>query len=160
MQGILSSPLFACLQAVSTLGERSMANFTIGYDLNGSSPTHKQVDEHIRKGFTICARVLETEWYVVHNGTAAQVRDYMMLILRNEDPRRRETRHPFHARFDAGWPDSSQLPDSPQRSWCYGQRRLYASDWRVCARGSGDHQAFRLTARSRRTAERARASSV
>jgi hypothetical protein len=65
--------------------ETTMANFSIGYDLNGPLPTHKDVDEHIRKGFTTRGRVLETQWYIAFDGTTAQVRDYMMKILRKED---------------------------------------------------------------------------
>lgn len=41
-----------------------MANYIVSYDLNGSTPTHKQMDAHIAKkaGWTR-GRVLETVWY-------------------------------------------------------------------------------------------------
>lgn len=41
-----------------------MANFIVSYDLNGSVPSHKQMDEHLEKIGAARARILETVWYV------------------------------------------------------------------------------------------------
>lgn len=62
-----------------------MANFVVTYDLNGSYPSHKQMDDHMARAGANRARVLETVWWVDYSGTAAQLRDYLRTILRAED---------------------------------------------------------------------------
>lgn len=62
-----------------------MANFVLSYDLNGSFPTHKEMDAHLAKLGTARARLLETVWYVSFSGNAAQLRDYVKQIIGPED---------------------------------------------------------------------------
>ena len=62
-----------------------MANFIITYDLNGPSPSHKQMDDHLRKLTVNRGRVLETVWWVDYPGTAAELRDQVKTILGQED---------------------------------------------------------------------------
>jgi len=62
-----------------------MANFVITYDLNGPRPSHKEMDEHLRKVTTRHARILESVWWVSSAGTAEQLRDRVKTILGNED---------------------------------------------------------------------------
>lgn len=62
-----------------------MANFVVTYDLNGQTPSHKQMDEHLARVGANRARVAETVWWVDYSGTAAQLRDYLRTILRAED---------------------------------------------------------------------------
>lgn len=62
-----------------------MANFIISYDLNGPSPSHQQMDDHLRLLTAKRGRVLETVWWVSYPGTAAQLRDLVQTILGRED---------------------------------------------------------------------------
>lgn len=62
-----------------------MANFLVTYDLNGPSPSHKQMDELIPKLAVTYGRVLETVWWLDYPGTAAQLRDRLKTILGPED---------------------------------------------------------------------------
>ena len=62
-----------------------MANFIISYDLNGSTPSHKQMDDLLSRIGAKRARVLETVWWVDYSGTAAQLRTHLQTILRTED---------------------------------------------------------------------------
>ena len=62
-----------------------MPHFLITYDLNGPRPTHKEVDDHLKKVSSQQGRVLETVWYVRCGGTAAQLRDYLERILSPND---------------------------------------------------------------------------
>lgn len=62
-----------------------MANYIVSYDLNGPVPSHKQMDDHLAKLGARRARVLETVWWLDYPGTAAQLRDRVKTILRNED---------------------------------------------------------------------------
>lgn len=63
-----------------------MANFIVSYDLNGpAGPSHKEMDAHLREASVFQGRLLETVWYVAFHGSAAQLRDYVDLILGKED---------------------------------------------------------------------------
>lgn len=62
-----------------------MANFIITYDLNGPHPSHKEMDDHLRKLVANRGRILETVWWVEYSGTAAQLRDQVKTILGKED---------------------------------------------------------------------------
>jgi hypothetical protein len=62
-----------------------MANFIVSYDLNGPKPSHKEMDDHLRKVCGVRGRILETVWYLTFQGSAAQLRNYVQLILRKED---------------------------------------------------------------------------
>lgn len=58
-----------------------MANYIVSYDLNGPSPSHKQMDDHIGKSGWTRGRLLETVWYVATNQTASEVYAYINSIL-------------------------------------------------------------------------------
>lgn len=62
-----------------------MANFIITYDLNGPRPSHKEMDEHLKRVTVNRGRILETVWWVSYSGTAAQLRDQVKTILGKED---------------------------------------------------------------------------
>ena len=62
-----------------------MSNFIITYDLNGPNPSHKEMDDHLRKLTANRGRVLETVWWVSYSGTAAELRDRVKTILGEED---------------------------------------------------------------------------
>lgn len=62
-----------------------MANFIVTYDLNGPRPSHKEMDDHLKRVTANRGRILETVWWVSYPGTAAQLRDQVKTILGNED---------------------------------------------------------------------------
>lgn len=62
-----------------------MANFIVTYDLNGSRPSHQEMDDHLRTLAANRGRILETVWWVDYPGTAAQLRDQVKTILGKED---------------------------------------------------------------------------
>jgi hypothetical protein len=62
-----------------------MASYILSYDLNGPSPSHKEMDQLIRSVATKAGRVLETVWWVDYPGTEVQLRDRLLSILRKED---------------------------------------------------------------------------
>jgi hypothetical protein len=62
-----------------------MASYIISYDLNGPTPSHKDVDQLIRSISAKAGRVLETVWWVDYAGTEVQLRDRLRTILRKED---------------------------------------------------------------------------
>ncbi|MDH4983499.1 hypothetical protein [Hyphomicrobium sp. D-2] len=62
-----------------------MANFIVSYDLNGSSPSHEEMDEHVRFVASRSGRLLESVWWVSYWGSAAQLRDQLKVILGSED---------------------------------------------------------------------------
>lgn len=63
-----------------------MANYVVSYDLNGSTPTHKQMDDHIAKkaGWTR-GRVLETVWYIGTTDAKEEVYKHFNAILSAND---------------------------------------------------------------------------
>ena len=60
-------------------------NFYASYDLNGQRPTHKEMDDHLKKLGPCVHRVLETVWYVKTNKTRSELYTYMQSILSNND---------------------------------------------------------------------------
>ncbi|KMK67257.1 hypothetical protein [Puniceibacterium sp. IMCC21224] len=62
-----------------------MASYLLSYDLNGPTPSHKEMDDLIRSISSKAGRVLETVWWVDYAGSAAQLRDRLLSTLRNED---------------------------------------------------------------------------
>jgi hypothetical protein len=62
-----------------------VANYFVSYDLNGSRPTHKEMDDHMDKAGWERGRVLETVWYVGTRQTTAQVYNHVNEILSNND---------------------------------------------------------------------------
>lgn len=62
-----------------------MANYILSYDLNGSQPSHEQMDEHLQKLDASVGRILETVWYVGYSGSLAELRDYTKKILSQND---------------------------------------------------------------------------
>ncbi len=62
-----------------------MANFIISYDLNGSDPSHHEVDELLGYLGTSRGRLLETVWWVDYNGTTSELRDALKTLLSDDD---------------------------------------------------------------------------
>lgn len=62
-----------------------MANYFVSYDLNGLTPTHAQMDAHLKSLGPCVHRVLETVWYVKYAGTMDQLYNYTNSILSNND---------------------------------------------------------------------------
>lgn len=62
-----------------------MANFILSYDLNGPTPSHKQMDDHLAKIGAARGRILETVWYVGSSLTLTQLLDHVRLILSEND---------------------------------------------------------------------------
>lgn len=62
-----------------------MSNFIVSYDLNGPTPSHKQMDEHLGKLGRGKARILETVWWVKFSGTSIELEDYVGKILSPND---------------------------------------------------------------------------
>lgn len=62
-----------------------MANYVVSYDLNGPSPSHKQMDDHLAMIGAARGRILETVWYVGYSGTQNQLLDHLKSILGKED---------------------------------------------------------------------------
>ena len=63
-----------------------MSNYVITYDLNGSTPTHAQMDAHIRNsGAEKTGRILETVWYIKTPSSMQAVYKYVNRILSTND---------------------------------------------------------------------------
>lgn len=62
-----------------------MANFFASYDLNGPRPSHREMDEHLKKLGPCVHRVLETVWYVKTSKSQKELYTYMNSILSNND---------------------------------------------------------------------------
>lgn len=62
-----------------------MANYIFSYDLNGTHPTHAEMDKHIKESGWATGRILETVWYVGANETSATVTEYLTSILSDND---------------------------------------------------------------------------
>lgn len=62
-----------------------MPNYFVSYDLNGSKPTHAEMDAHIKKLGRCALRVLETVWYIRSAKTKDQMYDYVNSILSVND---------------------------------------------------------------------------
>lgn len=62
-----------------------MSNYILSYDLNGSTPTHAQMDKHIHAYATEYGRILETVWYIRTPAALKDVYEYMNSILSKND---------------------------------------------------------------------------
>jgi hypothetical protein len=62
-----------------------VANYIVSYDLNGSRPTHPEMDKHMEKAGWTRGRILETVWYVGTRQTLAEVYNHVNAILSNND---------------------------------------------------------------------------
>jgi hypothetical protein len=62
-----------------------MANFIVSYDLIGPLPSHKQMDQHLKKLGTVRKRILATVWYVGYSGNVRQLHNHVRSILGEED---------------------------------------------------------------------------
>ena len=62
-----------------------MANYLLSYDLNGSDPTHEDMDDHLDDSGWETARILETVWYIGAEATKKQVYEYVNSILSKND---------------------------------------------------------------------------
>jgi len=60
-------------------------NFFLSYDLNGSTPSHAEMDKHLRKLPCPVERVLETVWYVHTLWNEAALYTYVNSILSVND---------------------------------------------------------------------------
>lgn len=60
-------------------------NYFVSYDLNGRTPTHAEMDAHLKKLGRCVHRVLETVWYVRTSKTLEQLHDYVDSILSAND---------------------------------------------------------------------------
>ncbi|MEW7007566.1 hypothetical protein [Lentilitoribacter sp. EG35] len=62
-----------------------MSNMIVSWDLNGSSPSHAEMDKYIGNITADAKRVLETVWWVKYHGTAEQLRDRILSLVSNND---------------------------------------------------------------------------
>lgn len=62
-----------------------MANYIVSYDLNGSVPTHKEMDKHMSAAGWSRGRILETVWYVGTSQTLDQVYKHVNAVLSKND---------------------------------------------------------------------------
>lgn len=62
-----------------------MPNYFVSYDLNGSHPTHAEMDEHLEELGECVGRVLETVWYVKYSGELKELYDYVNSICSKND---------------------------------------------------------------------------
>lgn len=62
-----------------------MANYIVSYDLNGSMPTHRQMDEHLGQAGADRGRLLETVWYVKTSMSLTEIGAYIDRILSPND---------------------------------------------------------------------------
>lgn len=97
-----------------------MTSFIIVYDLDGPSPSYRDVDDLLGRLGARRARVFETVWWVDCRGTATQLRDQMRSILRSEDSLL------VCECTSAAW-QSLQSP-GPATSWVLADRRSSLAD--------------------------------
>jgi hypothetical protein len=62
-----------------------MANYIVTYDLNGTSPSHAEMDKHLQKLGAARGRILETVWYVGYEGSLSDLYDHVASILSEND---------------------------------------------------------------------------
>jgi len=62
-----------------------VANFIVSYDLNGSKPSHHEMDLHLEKLGAARGRILETVWYVGAWMTQDDLYNHVALILSPND---------------------------------------------------------------------------
>lgn len=63
-----------------------MPNYLFSYDLNGSHPTHAEMDQHIKDSGWSVGRILETVWYIGTTQILTDVEEYVTSILSDNDP--------------------------------------------------------------------------
>lgn len=63
----------------------AQGNYFVSYDLNGQHPTHKEMDDHLKKLGQCTLRVLETVWFVKFHGEQSALYEYVNRILSNND---------------------------------------------------------------------------
>ena len=86
-------------------------NYFVSYDLNGRSPTHAEMDEHLKKLGKCVHRVLETVWYVRTTKTKDDLYKYVNSILSTND------RVLIIAASDCTWRNLLVLDSSIQNCW-------------------------------------------
>ena len=62
-----------------------MANYIVSYDLNGSRPTHQEMDKHMESAGWERERILETVWYVGTEQETEEVFDHVKAALSPND---------------------------------------------------------------------------
>lgn len=62
-----------------------MPNFIVSYDLNGATPSHKDVDQALEKLGATRARILETVWYVGYPGLRSDLYAAINALLSQND---------------------------------------------------------------------------
>jgi hypothetical protein len=62
-----------------------VTNYIVSYDLNGSTPTHAQMDKHMESAGWTRGRILETVWYVGSSASQNSVYNHINLILSSND---------------------------------------------------------------------------
>jgi hypothetical protein len=62
-----------------------MSNYLVSYDLNGPTPSHKQVDDLLGQLGATRGRVLETVWYVGYAGSRQSLFEAIDRLLGLED---------------------------------------------------------------------------
>lgn len=62
-----------------------MANYIVSYDLNGPTPSHAQMDDHMGTADWARGRILETVWYVGAPSPLEDVFNHVNAILSNND---------------------------------------------------------------------------
>jgi predicted 3-demethylubiquinone-9 3-methyltransferase (glyoxalase superfamily) len=62
-----------------------MTKMIVSWDLNGSTPTHVQMDEYFKSITTNAKRELETVWSADYYGTVEQLRDSLMNFASSND---------------------------------------------------------------------------
>ena len=60
-------------------------NYFVSYDLNGTRPSHSEMDAHLKKLGPCVLRVVETVWYIRSSKTLSEVYTYMQSILSVND---------------------------------------------------------------------------
>lgn len=97
-----------------------MANFIVSYDLNGSRPSHAEMDKHLEKIGAARGRILETVWYVGHPGTVSDVFNHVASILGRED------RLIVAEATEAQWQNLLKTDQSLLTAWQAHRRPAYA----------------------------------
>lgn len=59
--------------------------YFVSYDLNGKTPTHAEMDKHIRTKYPQSQRVLETVWFLCTNENREQVYAHLNSKLSTND---------------------------------------------------------------------------
>jgi hypothetical protein len=65
--------------------EHAVTNFIVSYDLNGPTPSHKQVDDLLERLGATRGRILETVWYVGWSGSRRDLYEQIDALLSRND---------------------------------------------------------------------------